>query len=172
MLFLEREIILDVTQEKLWEFLATPAHLNELTPPQLNFQILSELPEQMYNGLTILYSIRIPLFGRRRWLTEIKHIRAGEYFVDEQRLGPYRFWYHQNLLEPVGKNRTRMIDRGQLPAPVRSAWFAGAQIVGEEDAGRDLCLPGRAACGVVFLTSLHPLRTAYYGFSRRLCDTA
>lgn len=109
--FLEREIILDATPERVWEFMATPANLNELTPPDLHFQILSELPGTMYNGLLILYAIRIPLFGTRRWLTEIKHIRAAEYFVDEQRLGPYRYWYHQHLLEPVGERQTRMVDR-------------------------------------------------------------
>lgn len=129
--FLEREIILNATPDELWTFLATPANLNDLTPPRLHFQILSELPDQMYNGLTILYAIRIPLFGRRHWLTEIKHIRVGEYFVDEQRFGPYRFWYHQHLLEPVDSNRTRMIDRvsyrlpfGPLGLLVHRLWVA------------------------------------------------
>ena len=115
--FLERSITLDATPDQLWSFLATPANLNELTPPQLQFRILSELPDQMYNGLTILYAIQIPLIGRRRWLTEIKHIRAGEYFVDEQRFGPYRLWYHEHRLEPVGNSRTRMIDRVSYRLP-------------------------------------------------------
>jgi len=115
--FLEREIILNISQGKLWAFMATPANLNQLTPPELNFQIISELPERMYNGLMIEYRIRIPLFGNWRWLTEIKHIREGEYFVDEQRIGPYRFWHHQHLLEPVAENQTRMIDRVSYRLP-------------------------------------------------------
>lgn len=115
--FLEREIILNAKVDTVWEFMATPANLNELTPPDLDFQIVSRLPEKMYNGLTILYVIRIPLLGKRRWLTEVKHIRAGEYFVDEQRIGPYRLWYHEHSLESIGENQTRMIDRVcyQLP---------------------------------------------------------
>ncbi len=120
--FLEREIILNADPQTVWEFLATPANLNQLTPPELHFQILSELPDQMYNGLTILYAIRIPLFGTRRWLTEIKHIREGEYFVDEQRIGPYRHWYHQHLIEPAGENKTRMIDRVSYQLPF---WIVG-----------------------------------------------
>ena len=115
--FLERSMTLNATPEQLWDFLATPANLNELTPPQLQSKILSALPDQMYNGLTILYAVRIPLFGTRRWLTEIKHIRTGEYFVDEQRLGPYRYWYHEHRLEPVGENQTRMIDRVSYQLP-------------------------------------------------------
>ncbi|MDA3903703.1 MAG: SRPBCC family protein [Desulfuromusa sp.] len=115
--FLEREVVLNVSQQTLWEFMATPANLNDLTPPELKFQIVSELPARMYNGLMIEYHIGIPLFGNWRWLTEIKHIREGEYFVDEQRLGPYRLWYHQHLLEPVGEEQTRMIDRVSYQLP-------------------------------------------------------
>lgn len=108
---LEREIVLDVDCETLWDFMATPANLNQLTPPELHFRIVSDLPDRMYNGLMIEYRIRIPLFGTWRWLTEIKHIRDGEYFVDEQRLGPYRLWYHEHILEVVTAEKTRMIDR-------------------------------------------------------------
>ena len=115
--FLEREIILNAKVETVWEFMATPANLNELTPPDLHFQIVSKLPNKMHNGLTILYAIQIPLFGKQRWLTEIKHIREGEYFVDEQRIGPYRLWYHEHSIEPVGDKQTRMIDRVSYQLP-------------------------------------------------------
>ena len=113
---LEREIILNTDPETLWEFLSTPVNLNDLTPPELHFKILSEVPDKMYNGLTILYEIQIPFFGKRRWLTEIKHIEAGHFFVDEQRAGPYKIWYHQHQIEAFDK-KTRMIDRVcyQLP---------------------------------------------------------
>lgn len=113
---LERELILDTDPETLWEFLSTPVNLNELTPPDLHFQILSKVPSKMYNGLTILYEIKIPVFGKRRWLTEIKHIEEGAFFVDEQRVGPYKLWYHQHRIEPFEK-KTRMLDRVcyQLP---------------------------------------------------------
>ena len=114
---LERQIILDASPDEVWAFLSTPVNLNELTPPDLHFQILSEVPAQMYDGLTILYEIQIPLFGKRRWLTEIKHIQAGAFFVDEQRLGPYKLWYHQHRIERFEGERTRMTDRVvyQLP---------------------------------------------------------
>jgi len=115
--FLEREILLDQTLENVWQFMSTPANLNELTPPELNFQIISNLPEEMYNGMIIEYRIRIPWFGNWRWLTEIKHIREEKYFVDEQRIGPYRLWYHEHRIEAVGNNQTRMIDRVSYKLP-------------------------------------------------------
>jgi ligand-binding SRPBCC domain-containing protein len=114
---LEREIMLNVEPDTIWNFLATPVNLNELTPPDLDFKIISELPDKMYNGLTILYEIKIPLFGKHRWLTEIKHIHEGFCFVDEQRLGPYKLWYHQHSIEAVGKHQTRMIDRVTYQLP-------------------------------------------------------
>ena len=117
MQLLEREIILNSEPVKVWEFLSTPSNLNNLTPPDLHFKILSEVPDKMYNGLTILYEIQIPVFGKRRWLTEIKHIQEGTFFVDEQRIGPYKFWYHQHRIEGLEDRRTRILDRVlyQLP---------------------------------------------------------
>ena len=115
---LERSITINRPSETLWEFIATPSNLNLLTPPELDFKILSDLPETMYNGLTVLYEIRIPLFGRKRWLTEIKHIRAGVSFVDEQRIGPYSLWYHYHQVEAVGAEQTRMLDRVHYRLPL------------------------------------------------------
>ncbi len=117
MYLLEREQELAVSCDELWSFIATPANLNLLTPPQLQFQIDSELPERMYSGLLIHYRISIPHFGTWRWLTEIKHIHEGVSFVDEQRLGPYRFWYHEHRLEAVSATRTRMLDRVTYALP-------------------------------------------------------
>ena len=37
---------------------------------------------------------------RLQWLTEIRHVRDGRYFVDEQRRGPYALWYHEHRFEP------------------------------------------------------------------------
>ncbi|HET97708.1 MAG TPA: hypothetical protein ENN98_03250 [Desulfurivibrio alkaliphilus] len=114
---LHREIVLDAPCGDIWEFIATPRNLNVLTPPQLNFQIITELPGTMYNGLLIQYHIQVPTFGSHRWLTEIKHIREGISFVDEQRLGPYRFWYHYHEVQRLGPTRTLMADRVTYALP-------------------------------------------------------
>lgn len=114
---LERNTLLDADIRDVWRFLATPVNLDRLTPPDLRFRILSEVPETMYNGLLIRYQIDIPLFGRWNWLTEIKHIDPGRSFVDEQRSGPYRFWYHYHAVEALEDGRTRMLDRVTYQLP-------------------------------------------------------
>ncbi len=131
---LERTIDLDVSAAELWEFIATPANLNQLTPPDLDFDIVSSPPDRMFNGLIIEYRIAIPVIGRQRWLTEIKHIREGVSFVDEQRIGPYRLWYHYHEISPVSASRTRMVDRvhyrlpfGPLGVMIEALWV-GAKL--------------------------------------------
>ncbi|RXK54328.1 hypothetical protein ESB00_00020 [Oleiharenicola lentus] len=85
----------------VWEFFATPKNLDELTPPDLRFAIRSDLPPRMFAGQLIEYRIS-PVRGVwLHWLTEIRHVREGRYFVDEQRAGPYAFWYHEHHFEPV-----------------------------------------------------------------------
>jgi len=33
--------------------------------------------------------------------TEITHVSEGEYFVDEQRVGPYAIWHHEHFFKAV-----------------------------------------------------------------------
>ena len=117
MYFLNREIDLRVNSAELWNFIATPRNLNRLTPPYLKFRILSDPPQEMFNGLLILYEITIPRFGKQRWLTEIKHVRAGLSFVDEQRFGPYKFWYHYHEITALDNSSCRMCDQVSYALP-------------------------------------------------------
>jgi ligand-binding SRPBCC domain-containing protein len=35
------------------------------------------------------------------WVNEITHVSEGQYFVDEQRAGPYAFFHHQHHFRAV-----------------------------------------------------------------------
>ena len=50
----------------------------------------------MYAGQIIPYRIRVFGIIPFNWVTEITHCQQSEYFIDEQRFGPYRFWHHQH----------------------------------------------------------------------------
>jgi len=92
---------LPISLETAWDFFSTPANLNEITPPDMSFEITSELPEKMYEGLFITYKISpIPLM-KFDWCTEITHVSPLSYFVDEQRSGPYNIWHHEHHFEEV-----------------------------------------------------------------------
>ncbi|MFM2306233.1 MAG: hypothetical protein RLZZ367_902 [Bacteroidota bacterium] len=55
----------------------------------------------MYEGLLITYTIKPFLNIPMRWVTEITHIKSGQFFVDEQRIGPYRIWHHEHHFKQV-----------------------------------------------------------------------
>ena len=55
----------------------------------------------MYESMIITYKIS-PLLGiRLNWMTEITHVKEGEYFVDEQRFGPYALWHHEHHFKAI-----------------------------------------------------------------------
>ena len=87
---------LPITIEKAWVFFSSPKNLINITPKELNLTPTSKLPDKMYPGMFIKYSVK-PLLGiPTNWVTEITHVKEFEYFVDEQRHGPYTIWHHQH----------------------------------------------------------------------------
>lgn len=116
MYILERKQLVAASMEQAWAFLQNPANLDRITPEDLRFHIVSDIPAIMHNGLIVEYRITIPLLGTHTWVTEIKHICTGHSFVDEQRLGPYRFWYHYHEIRQEG-NMVRLIDKVMYQPP-------------------------------------------------------
>ena len=107
---------LPVEQSVLWNFVSVPQNLNEITPPDMAFQIVGEPPDRAKPGLLLEYRVKIPFLGWTPWLTEIKYVEEGVSFMDEQRVGPYKLWLHVHRLETVEEG-TKMTDeiRYQMP---------------------------------------------------------
>ena len=102
--------------EQIWEYFSKPANLNELTPADMHFEIVHNDAEEMHPGQLIEYRVKFMPLVRSRWLTEIAHVQPLAYFVDEQRIGPYKFWYHEHLFEPIPEG-TRITDRVTYQLP-------------------------------------------------------
>lgn len=67
----------------------------------MGFIVKSEVPQKMYEGLMIAYTVK-PLAGiPMNWVTEIKTVKDLEFFVDEQRVGPYKIWHHEHHFKAV-----------------------------------------------------------------------
>lgn len=98
---LTQEQIIPADLDRVWEFFATPANLNRMTPDAMQFQMLSGGNEPMYPGQLIEYKIQLMPGISTRWLTEITQVRPKSYFIDVQHAGPYRFWHHIHRFEPV-----------------------------------------------------------------------
>ena len=109
--------IIPGTLERVWDFFSDPRNLSRITPPQLDFTVLTELPDRIYPGMMIEYRVR-PLFGiPATWLTEITHVESGKFFVDEQRIGPYRMWHHEHHFTALGDGKVEVRDRVTFVLP-------------------------------------------------------
>jgi ligand-binding SRPBCC domain-containing protein len=85
-----------------WDFFSKPNNLKKITPSHLGFEIISKHHgSEMYAGQIIEYKVKpimgIPLY----WMTEITHVVPQQYFIDEQRFGPYSLWHHQHHFKPI-----------------------------------------------------------------------
>lgn len=106
----QKEQFMKASIEEIWEFISSPQNLKKITPQNMGFDIRTpNLPDKIYEGMIINYTVR-PLLGiPTNWVTEITHIRDKSYFVDEQRVGPYKLWHHQHIIIPA-KNGVLMKD--------------------------------------------------------------
>ena len=98
--------------DEAWDFFSSPANLLLMTPPELNLVPITEIPQEMYEGMFVTYRVK-PIAGiPMTWVTEITHIKHHQYFIDEQRLGPYRIWHHQHHFKevPGGVEMTDILD--------------------------------------------------------------
>lgn len=92
------EIPLPRTREEVFGFFSNAKNLEILTPPWLNFEILTPDPIDLKVGTLIDYRLRlrgIPI----RWRSEITVWAPPFRFVDEQRKGPYKTWIHEHRFE-------------------------------------------------------------------------
>lgn len=100
---LKFEQYLPIPLAEAWDFFSSPVNLSKITPPQMKFVVTSDYDEKtkMYPGMIITYKIT-PLLGiKMNWMTEITHVKDNEYFVDEQRFGPYALWHHQHHFKEI-----------------------------------------------------------------------
>ncbi len=92
---------LDASVDELWDFISSPKNLKEITPDYMGFEITTpDLPEKMYTGMIIAYKVSPILNLKLTWVTEITHVEDKVFFIDEQRMGPYKLWHHQHRLAP------------------------------------------------------------------------
>ena len=88
--------------ENVWEFFSGHNNLQTITPLDVSFKVISKHHgEEVYAGQVIEYKVspilKIPIY----WMTEITHVKDKEYFIDEQRKGPFALWHHQHHFKEI-----------------------------------------------------------------------
>ncbi len=113
---LNTQTTINIPIEKAWDYFSNPSNLKEITPEAMGFIITSESTKSMFAGKIISYIVK-PILGiKTNWVTEITHVDAPNFFVDEQRFGPYSMWHHEHHFIKNG-NHTQMIDRVTFKIP-------------------------------------------------------
>jgi ligand-binding SRPBCC domain-containing protein len=118
---LESDLWLPRPLDEVFAFFSDAANLESLTPPSLQFRILTPQPVAMRQGTLIDYRVRIhgiPV----AWQSAITVWQPPHRFVDVQRRGPYRRWEHTHGFAAVNGG-TRVTDSVDFEVPF--AWVAG-----------------------------------------------
>lgn len=98
---LKKKQKLPISLREAWDFLSSPENLKVITPGYMGFHILSGAEKKMFQGQIIQYIVT-PVAGiKTKWVTEITHVKELDYFVDEQRFGPYSLWHHKHFIKEI-----------------------------------------------------------------------
>lgn len=92
---------LPISLDEAWEFLSNPKNLKTITPDYMSFNITSGADRKMYAGQLIQYIVTPVLGIKAKWVSEITQVVDKQYFIDEQRFGPYAFWHHKHFIKEV-----------------------------------------------------------------------
>jgi ligand-binding SRPBCC domain-containing protein len=106
-----------VSIEKSWQFFSSAKNLALITPPEMEFKILTKLEDrEIFEGLLIDYTVK-PVFGiPLNWQTEIFKVDKPYSFADRQLKGPYKIWEHTHTFIQK-ENGTLMIDEIKYQIP-------------------------------------------------------
>lgn len=98
---LKRTQLIRTDLQTCWKYFSAPANLHVITPDYINFKVRTAVPDKIYEGLIISYTIH-PILGiPLAWVSEITTVKDEVYFVDEQRRGPYKMWHHEHHFKEV-----------------------------------------------------------------------
>src|SRR3954471_20401191 len=95
---LRREQFVPLPVNEVFRFFSDAANLQEITPPYLDFQILTPQPIHLHRSSLLDYRLKwhgIPI----RWRTKILEWNPPYSFVDLQLKGPYKLWCHTHTFQ-------------------------------------------------------------------------
>lgn len=93
--YYKTEQFLPISISKAWDFFSSAKNLALITPPEMDFKILTNLDgKEIYEGMIIDYTVKPLLSIALRWQTEICKVDKPFYFTDRQLKGPYKLWEH------------------------------------------------------------------------------
>ncbi len=114
---LQTKQLLRISLDEAWSFFSSPMNLEKITPPHMNFRILSGFEEGITReGMLICYKVSPVLGIPLTWVTKITNVQAPNVFTDIQLKGPYAEWIHTHRFRAVSGG-VEMIDELKYRLP-------------------------------------------------------
>lgn len=115
-------------KEEIFPFFSQAQNLEKITPPFLNFKILSVPDKPVHQDMIIKYNIKINGLPFQ-WVTKITEWNPPHLFVDNQEKGPYSKWHHTHRFHDLGGG-TLLTDRvfSLVPMGRLGLWVAGWKV--------------------------------------------
>ena len=113
-----------INREELWKFFCDPNNLQKIMPPEMEIQMIGVMDQHIHAGQIIEYQVKVPLLGRKKWVSEIKAVEDGFCFTDVQKVGPYKYWEHKHIFQEEGEGAL-LIDEIQYDLPLGIMGFLG-----------------------------------------------
>jgi ligand-binding SRPBCC domain-containing protein len=104
---------IEASADDVFDWHASPDALTALIPPWEKVRVESCVGEPLAVGT--LVTLRLPL--GLRWIARHTAREEGRMFRDEQIKGPFRRWVHTHRFEPIGPDRSRLIDAVEYEMP-------------------------------------------------------
>jgi ligand-binding SRPBCC domain-containing protein len=96
---IEYDQFIDLPIEDVFNFFSKPENLSLITPPRMNFEIMTPQPLEMKEGQLVDYALTIVYIIKLRWRTLITKYKSPHIFIDQQIKGPYSLWHHTHTFE-------------------------------------------------------------------------
>lgn len=94
-----------------WTFFTKVNNIEQIMPPELNFNVTSSKPTNIYEGKIITFNTKIIPFYNTNIISEIIKISHEKYFIDQQISGPYKIWHHEHHFKKTRNNTTIIIEK-------------------------------------------------------------
>jgi ligand-binding SRPBCC domain-containing protein len=129
---LKRELTLDLPRKEVFDFFADAGNLERITPPELNFHIITPQPIDIKKGALIDYQLKVRGFPVK-WQTVISVWNPPFEFVDEALRSPYKQWIHRHTFTEIDANKTLIEDEVKYRLPLEplgdlAHWFVRREL--------------------------------------------